>query len=452
MSVKPRLTSDPIAPLLFKMTLPVMGGIIALMLFNLVDAYFIGLLGTDALAAVTFTFPVTFTLISLSIGLGIGTSAVVARLLGANSLQLVKRRTTDAALLALVLSLLLTLIGWFTLEPLFRLLGVTPELMPYIRDYMQIWYLGTIFVVLPRAISSALRASGNTLVPGLVMIGSALLNAILDPILIFGWGPVPAMGVQGAALATLISWMMLTLAIFILPQVRQQLLSFDRPAIKEVLESWMIIGKIAVPAIISSILTPVSAAILTRIVAGYGNEAVASFGVGSRIESISLIVVFALSMTLPPFVSQNLGAEQIRRVYQGVMGCFAFAMIWQGLVWLFLLLIQDPLVGAFAESGSNLAIHLHWFLWLVPLGLGLQGVVILANSTMNALHQPMIALRLSIVRLFVLYVPVCALGGWLFGLYGIFGGAVVANALMAMISFWTVRRAINQLQIAASDQ
>ncbi|MDX1321112.1 MAG: MATE family efflux transporter [Oceanospirillum sp.] len=134
MSVKPRLTSDPIAPLLFKMTLPVMGGIIALMLFNLVDAYFIGLLGTDALAAVTFTFPVTFTLISLSIGLGIGTSAVVARLLGANSLQLVKQRTTDAALLALVLSLLLTLIGWFTLEPLFRLLGVTPELMPYIRD------------------------------------------------------------------------------------------------------------------------------------------------------------------------------------------------------------------------------------------------------------------------------------------------------------------------------
>ena len=452
MSVKPRLTSDPIAPLLFKMTLPVMGGIIALMLFNLVDAYFIGLLGTEALAAVTFTFPVTFTLISLSIGLGIGTSAVVGRLLGANSLQLVKRRTTDAALLALILSLLLTLIGWFTLEPLFRLLGVTPELMPYIRDYMQIWYLGTIFVVLPRAISSALRASGNTLVPGLVMIGSALLNAILDPILIFGWGPVPAMGVQGAALATLVSWMMLTLAIFILPQVRQQLLSFDRPAIKEVLESWMIIGKIAVPAIISSILTPVSAAILTRIVAGFGNEAVASFGVGSRIESISLIVVFALSMTLPPFVSQNLGAEQLRRVYRGVMGCFAFAMIWQGLVWLFLLLVQDPLVGAFAEPGSRLATHLHWFLWLVPLGLGLQGVVILANSTMNALHQPMIALRLSIVRLFVLYVPVCALGAWLFGLYGIFGGGVVANTLMAMVSFWTVRRALKQLQIAASDQ
>lgn len=444
------MTSDPIAPLLFKMTVPVMGGIIALMLFNLVDAYFIGLLGTEALAAVTFTFPVTFTLISLSIGLGIGTSAVVGRLLGEHAHELVKRRTTDAALLAIVLSVVLTVVGWLTLEPLFRLLGVTDELMPYIRDYMQIWYLGTLFVVFPRAISSALRASGNTLVPGLAMIASAVLNGILDPILIFGWGPVPALGVQGAALATLISWMLLTVIVLLLPQVRHQLLTFKPVRLAEVSESWKVIGRIAVPAIISSILTPVSTAILTRIVAVFGTEAVASFGVGSRIESISLIVVFALSMTLPPFVSQNLGAKQIDRVYKGVMCCFLFALIWQGMVWLALIGFQSPLVNAFAEEGSELAMNLHWFLWLVPLGLGLQGIIILGNSTMNALHQPMVALRLSILRLFVFYVPVSALGAWLFGLYGLFAGAVVANLLMAFISWLTVRNAIARLSV--SDQ
>lgn len=450
MSTKPNMTSDPIALLLFKMTVPVMGGIIALMLFNLVDAYFIGLLGTEALAAVTFTFPVTFTLISLSIGLGIGTSAVVGRLLGEKAHDLVKRRTTDAALLAILLSIVLTLVGWLTLEPLFRLLGVTEELMPYIRDYMQVWYLGTLFVVFPRALSSALRASGNTLVPGLAMIGSAVLNAILDPILIFGWGPIPAMGVRGAALATLISWLVLTVIVLLLPQVRQQLLTFKPVQFSEVLESWRVIGKIAIPAIISSILTPVSTAILTRIVAIFGTEAVASFGVGSRIESISLIVVFALSMTLPPFVSQNLGAKQLDRVRKGVMGCFVFALLWQAVVWLILVLFQSPLIDAFAEPDSNLALNLSWFLWLVPLGLGLQGVIILANSTMNALHQPMVALRLSILRLFVFYVPVCALGAWLFGLYGIFAGAVIANLLMALISWLTVRNAIGKLSV--SDQ
>lgn len=450
MSRTSSMTSGPIGSLLFRKTLPVMGGIVALMLFNLVDAYFIGMLGTDALAAVTFTFPVTFTLISLSIGLGIGTSAVVARLLGENSLQLVKRRTTDAALLAIMLSLILTLLGWFTLEPLFRLLGVTDELMPYIRDYMQVWYLGTLFVILPRAISSALRASGNTMVPGLAMIASALLNGLLDPLLIFGWGPIPAMGIQGAAWATLISWMLLTGVVFLLPQVRQQLLTFDRPILAEVIESWRVIGKIALPAIVSSILTPVSSAILTRIVALYGTEAVASFGVGTRIESIALIVVFALSMTLPPFVSQNLGAKQPDRVYRGVVGCFIFALGWQALIWLLLLLFQTPVVNAFAPEGSQFAEHLHWYLWLVPLGLGMQGVIILGNSTMNALHQPLVALRLSMVRLFVLYVPVSGLGAWLFGLYGIFAGAVVANFLMAYISWKTVSKAIAGLP--ASDQ
>lgn len=450
MSHTPTLTSGPIVPMLVRKTLPVMGGIIALMLFNLVDAYFIGRISTEALAAITFTFPVTFTLISLSIGLGIGTSAVVGRLLGEQSYDLVRRRATDAALLAILLSGLLTLAGWLTLEPLFALLGAGPELMLYIRDYMQVWYLGTLFVVLPRVITSALRASGNTLVPGLVMIGSALLNAILDPLLIFGWGPVPALGVQGAALATLISWMLLTVVVFSLPQVRRDLLSFRRPSRAAVAESWRIIGKIALPAIISSILTPVSAAILTRFVATLGTEAVAAFGVGSRIESFSLIVVFALSMTLPPFVSQNMGAGHLQRVRQGVIGCFIFALIWQTLVWLGLLAFQIPLAGAFAGQGSQLEQYLLWFIWIVPLGLGLQGVVILANSTMNALHQPLVALRLSLIRLFVLYVPVAVLGGWLAGMWGLFLGMVLANGLMAGISWWTVQRAVRRLMV--SDQ
>ncbi len=442
---KPDLLNDPITRVLFRMTIPVMGGIVTLMLFNLVDAYFIGLLGTEQLAAVTFTFPVTFTLISLSIGLGIGTSAVVGRLLGEKSYDLVKRRTTDAVLLAAILSLALTAIGYLTIGPLFAFLGANDDLMPYIHDYMSVWYLGTLFVIMPRAVSSALRASGNTLVPGLVMIASGVVNGILDPILIFGWGPIPAMGVQGAALATLIAWMLLTVGIFSLPDVRRDLLSFVKPRWKEVKESWQAIGHIALPAVVSSILTPVSAAMLTRIVSEFGHEAVASYGVGSRIESISLIIVFAMSMTLPPFVSQNLGAKQLDRVQQGVFGSFRFVLIWQAIVWCLLLIFQNPLVDAFASNNEQLSANLRWFLWCVPIGLGMQGVVILANSTMNALHEPMVALRLSILRLFIFYVPICALGAWLYGLYGMFVGAVIANLLMSGISWWTVQRHLKGL-------
>lgn len=447
---KPDLLQDPIGRLLFRMTLPVMGGIITLMLFNLVDAYFIGQLGTKQLAAVTFTFPVTFTLISLSIGLGIGTSAVVGRLLGEKSFQLVKRRTTDAAILAAILSLLLTVLGLSTIDPLFYFLGASEDLMPYIHDYMSVWYLGALFVILPRAVSSALRASGNTLVPGLVMIASGIVNGILDPILIFGWGPIPAMGVQGAALATLIAWMLLTIGIFSLKDVRQGLLSFVKPRWQEVKESWQTIGQIALPAVVSSILTPISAAMLTRIISEFGHEAVASYGVGSRIESISLIVVFAMSMTVPPFVSQNLGAKQYDRVQKGVFGSFRFVLAWQAIVWLLLLIFQYPIVSAFAGNNEQMATNLHWFLWSVPIGLGMQGVIILANSTMNALHEPMVALKLSILRLFIFYVPICALGAWIYGLYGLFIGAVVGNVLMCGISWWTVKRHMKVLTLSHS--
>jgi len=305
---------------------------------------------------------------------------------------------------------------------------------------------------LPRAMSSALRASGNTLVPGLVMIGSGVVNGILDPILIFGFGPIPAMGVKGAALATLIAWSMLTIGIFSLKEVRQDLLSFVRPRWQEVKESWAAIGHIALPAVVSSILTPVSAAMLTRVVAEFGHEAVASYGVGSRIESVSLIVVFAMSMTVPPFVSQNMGAGQFDRVRQGVFGSFRFVIIWQAAIWGLLLLFEDSILKTFASDSTVLSGNLSWFLWSIPLGLGMQGIIILANSTMNALHEPMVALKLSFLRLFIFYVPVCMLGAWLAGLHGLFWGAVVANTLMCGISLLTVRKHLNALSLTENHK
>src|SRR5690606_37714041 len=159
----------PIAATLLRKTLPVIGGMIALLSFNLVDTWFISRLGTEPLAAVSFTFPVVFTVISLAIGLGIGTSAVVARRLGRGECAAVRRRATDAAVLGLVVGVLMTLLGLATLEPLFRLLGADDTLMPHIRDYMGVWYFGAAAMIVPRVLNSLLRAHGNTVIQGLMM-------------------------------------------------------------------------------------------------------------------------------------------------------------------------------------------------------------------------------------------------------------------------------------------
>ena len=188
------------------MTLPMIVGMVVLMTFGLVDTFFIGMLGTQELAAISFTFPVTFTVISLNIGLGIGTSAIIAKLLGQKKYQQAKETATGALMLTMVLAIVLAIIGVYTIEPIFRLMGAEEPLLVLIKEYMLVWYAAGVFLAMPMVGNSVLRASGDTKTPSLVMALGGLINVVLDPLLIFGWGPVPAFGIQGAAISTLVAW------------------------------------------------------------------------------------------------------------------------------------------------------------------------------------------------------------------------------------------------------
>ena len=177
-----------------------------------------------------------------------------------------------------------------------------------------------------------------------------------------------------------------------------------------------------------------AAAVLTAIVANYGASAVAAFGVGSRIESIACLVVLALSMTLPPFISQNLGAGNMKRVEEGYKASIKFVLAWQVFIYL-VLVLAAPFIAQVFSKEQAVADIIKLFIWILPLGYGFQGVIILTNSSFNALHKPMVALTLSIIRLFVCYVPLAYLGSIWFGLEGFFIGALLGNVVMAVISY-----------------
>ena len=181
-------------------------------------------------------------------------------------------------------------------------------------------------------------------------------------------------------------------------------------------------------------LTPVASAVLTAIVAEYGVSAVAAFGVGSRIESIACLVVLALSMTLPPFISQNFGAGNMKRVEDGYKTSIKFVIAWQVLIYL-VLVLAAPFIADIFSKEQAVADIIKLFIWILPLGYGLQGVIILTNSSFNALHKPMVALVLSVIRLFICYVPLAYLGSIWFGLEGFFVGALLGNVVMAAISY-----------------
>lgn len=450
-SAKPDLLHGEIEPTLKSMTIPVILGMIALMSFNLVDTFFIGLMGTEQLAAISFTFPITFTVISLMIGLGIGTSAVVAKSVGRKKISTAKAQATCAVVLSTLLVLALCLVGLVTIDPIFSLLGADGQTLVYINDYMSIWYFGALFLTLPMIGNSVLRANGDTKVPSQVMAAGGLVNAILDPILIFGFGPIPAMGMEGAALATLLSWIIGSAIIVYIIIVRRRLVSSTLPNWRLTKLSAQGMLKIGLPAAGANMLTPIAAAILTGIIASYGDEAVAAFGVGTRLESIACIVVLALSMSFPPFVSQNFGAKQIERIALSYRKLIKFVLIWQFGIYVVMGLLAFPISWVFSKEADVQAL-IKLFLWIMPLAYGAQGIVILTNSSLNALHKPMAALNLSVVRLFILYVPLSYIGGLLGGVTGLFIGGVIANLAMAIISYRYLSGLLNQCGLKSAGK
>lgn len=444
------LINGDITNSLKRMTIPMIIGMIMMMSFGLIDTFFVSLLGTEQLAAISFTFPVTFTLISLNIGLGIGASAVIARLAGQGKLGGARETGTGALMLSFITVGILAIGGGLSIDFIFQLLGAQQHLMPYIHDYMGIWYFASVFLALPMVGNSVLRARGDTKTPSIIMATGGGINALLDPVFIFGFGPLPAMGIGGAALATLVSWIVCSVwVLYLLAKQRNyilpRLLTFA-----ELAQRSRSILHIALPAAGANMLTPVAGAILTRVVAGYGEEAVAAWGVGSRLESFTTIVVLALSMSLPPFISQNMGAKQIGRVKEAYWLIIKFVLVWQLLISV-VLWFSSGLIAALFAKEQQVAELIHLFLVIVPLGYGLQGIVILTNSSLNAIHLPMSALALSVIRLFIFFVPITITMGVFFDIQGIFIGAVIANFLMAIVSTYWFRRSLRAISVQTNE-
>jgi putative MATE family efflux protein len=436
---KAQLTEGAVAKTLVRLTLPMMVGIVGMVAFNLVDTFFVGRLGTLELAAMSFTFPVVLVVMSISRGLGVGATAVLARAIGVGDQHQVKRLTTDALLLSWLVVVAFVAAGLLTIDPLFRLLGANDEVLPLIKQYMSIWYLGMPFVVVPMVGNSAIRATGDTKTPSAIMVVAILVNASLDPMFIFGIGPFPRLELAGAALATVIARATTLVISLLVLSRREKMLTLERVSLKEIFQTWKQVLYLGLPAAATYIIVPLSTGIITRLIAGYGPEHVAGFGVATRIEMFALTVVRALSVVLIPFVGQNVGAGKNLRVRQGVNYSQLFSLVWGLFLFLVFLLLARPIASIFNKSSEVIATTA-LYLAIVSLSYGALGIIELNASTFNAIKKPLPAAALSLIRMFVFYVPLAFLGSRLLGLKGIFGAVAAANFGTAGISTIWVRR------------
>jgi len=429
------LTEGSIRDRLTQLTLPMVGGIFAIVAFNLADTYFVGQLGTRQLAAMSFTFPVVMTLGSLAMGLGIGASSIIARAIGEGDRSRVQRFTTNSLTLGVAMVALLATIGLLTIDPLFSALGAGPDVLPFVRQYMQIWYFGMVFLVIPMVGNSAIRAAGDTGTPSLIMIFSAGLNILLDPLLIFGWAFFPEMGLMGAAWATVISRATTLVASLLVLKFKEKMLSAHWPDAQETLWCWKDILSIGLPAAGASMITPISIGIVTSLLAVHGQLAVAGFGVASRVESFAMIIMMALAASIGPFVGQNWGAHQYGRVNKALKQSYLFCLFWGALVAIMFTGTARWIVSLFTVDEAVIAIATT-YLWIVPISYGAAGIIQVASNAFNALGKPTPAVVITVLRMLVLYIPLAYVGSHLFGPIGIFGAATVANAIVGVGAYW----------------
>ncbi|MGK7924059.1 MAG: MATE family efflux transporter [Spirulina sp.] len=437
--MKQKLTEGSVNKHLIFLTLPMVWGVFAVIAFNLVDTFFVGHLGAKQLAAMSFTFPVVMTLGSLAMGLGIGASSILARAIGEGDREKVRRLTTDSLILSVLIVCLFVTVGLLTIDPLFTALGADAETLPFIRDYMQIWYWGMICLVIPMVGNSAIRAAGNTLVPSIIMTVAAVVNIVFDPLLIMGWGGFPRLELTGAALATVISRATTLIASLLFLHYRERMLCFNLPAFQVILDSWKRILYIGIPAAATSMIVPVSVGIITRFISAYGSEAVAGFGIASRIEAFSLIVLMALSASIGPFVGQNWGAKKYIRVQQALRSSFLFSLFWGIFVAVVLAAIAPQVVALFNNNPQVVAIAVSYLI-LVPVSYGAGGIIYISSSTFNALGKPLPSVIMTGFRMLILYIPLAYLGSLLLGLNGIFAAACIANIVVGLGAFvWNQR-------------
>lgn len=402
---------------------------------RLVEAVYLGWIGTEALAALGFAFPVTITLFAFAGGIGTGASSVIARSVGSGDGERAAVLVTHAQLLVLVVGSVIGLLGFWYAEIVITALGATGAVREMAVDYLTVYMLGFPLFMLSMVGSTLLRATGRAASPGIVMTTGSVLQMAFGPVLIFGWFGLPALGIAGAAWAYVLS-RVFSVSIYLALLVRARMI---RRSMKGFWQSFAAIVHVGGPATASGLIQPVSMLIITRLLAAHGHEVVAGYNVAMRVETMVHMVLWGVSSSVGPFVGQNWGAGQFQRARQALSLSNRFCLAW-GLVTFVVLFLGGDYFVRLIDDNETVGAVARMFFLIVPLSIGFMGVMQVASTCFNALGRPAPPLIIALLRTFVMYVPIAILANWVWGYPGIFAATALTNVVMGTIAWDWNRR------------
>ena len=428
MSDTAKLATGSISGHLVRQTAPMLFGIAAIMSIGIVDAYFIGQLGSRELAAVSFIFPITIALSSLGVGVIAGISSVVSRALGSGNPGRAQQLGNLGMAMAVGFGLLVAATLYLVKGPLFELMQADDELLPLIDAYMTPYALGFPLLLVNMGGNGVLRGQGAAKRASALLLAFAGANWILDPILITGVGSFEGFGVAGAAYATIAGWAIGT--VLAIGFVQSSKIKINPACLTAAgwasgVESLIRVGG---PAALSNAINPVGLSILTAFLARYGQDEVAGFGAAGRLQSFAVVPMLGLSSSIGAIVGQNWGAGQTGRARKALVQSIGFCLVYGLLVAAILVLARDWLGGFFSEDAAVLD-ALSRYLLIAAWGFAGYGVLVVVNGAFNAIDRASLALGQSAARVFLVMVPFAWLAGTVLGADAIYAGELAANII-----------------------
>ena len=379
MKNKNNLTEGSVLKSLVSLSIPIIIVQFLQTTYQLTDTFWVGRLGTNAIASVSISFPVIFLLISFGSGLTMAGSILAAQYKGKTDQDAINHIAGQTLLMVFFVSIVISIVGYHFSPSLIKMIGAEESVFIDAVSYLQISFLGIVFMFIYQVFHSLMRGVGNVRIPMFIILGTVLLNIILDPLFIFGWGSVPAMGVAGAALATIITQGLSALAgvlilFFDKKDIRISInkLRFDLSLIKKMFF-------LGLPSSIEHSARSLGMMVMAFLVASLGTITIAAFGIGARMMSIAVIPAMGLSAAASVLVGQNMGAGKIERAERtaaisSLVGFFSLSILG-----VFVFVFAEGISSFFIPGESETIQSASLFLRFVALSFGLIGI-----------HQPIL--------------------------------------------------------------
>ncbi len=429
-----RLGTEPLRKLLFRLSVPSMVSMIAMSLYFLADMFWLGRLSYQAIAAVTIIFPFDVMVFAVGYGSGVGVNALASRRFGEGNVEATNRVAGQAFPLSVFFGLIFLVASLVFGRQIASLLGATPEIIDLTVRYLSFFAWGIPFIVFRVITRNVFQAAGDAMKPMIFTVVGSVVNAALDPFLIFGWGPFPEMGIGGAGLATAIAGAVAcTLSCYFL--LRRQSLYRVRP--RHLKPDFMIITQIyrvGLPSMLMNLTEAGIFLVLNRIVAGFGSLALAALGIAASIADLAFIPVVGIAHALLPIVGFCFGARLWKRMWAAVrQGSLIVAGV-LGAVTILLAILAPRVIAIFNDTPELLAIAVPGMRIFIS-ALFLIGPTIMFIITFQGLSKGWTATALSLVRQLAFLLPALLILPRFLGLTGVWmslpisdvGGAVVAG-------------------------